>query len=191
MDLRLPPRHHVRRRDEADGAVQPYGIVVVHVLLNQAPRVLQRQRRSGPNALRFERFVPAFNFSVRLRIVGRRPDVGHARDTDEFFEVPRDELGTVVGDDPRPRLGVFLLGSLEYDFDVRLRHRLTQIQIRLNSLKPRAMNWGPLSEMTRGRASGCFSLAPSSMISMSASVIASRRSQWTMDRLWPSSTLHK
>src|ERR1039457_3531628 len=129
MDLRLPPRHHVRRRDEADGTVQPYGIVVVHVLLNQAPRVLQRQRRSGPNALRFERFVPAFNFSVRLWIVGRRPDVGHARDTDEFFEVPRDELGTVVGDDPRPRLGVFLLSSLEYDFDVRLPHRLTQIPV--------------------------------------------------------------
>src|ERR1039457_2656582 len=142
MDLRLPPRHHVRRRDEADGTVQPYGIVVVHVLLNQAPRVLQRQRRSGPNALRFERFVPAFNFSVRLWIVGRRPDVGHARDTDEFFEVPRDELGTV-------------------------------------------------SEMIRGRASGCFSLAPSRMISMSASFIASRRSQWTINRLQPSSTLHR
>src|ERR1017187_427497 len=129
MDLRLPPRHHVRRRDEADGAVQSHGIVVVHILLNQAPRVLLRQRRSGPNALRLERFVPAFNFSVRLRIVRRRPDVRHARDTDEFFEVPRNELGAVVGDDPRPRLGVLLLGSFENDFDVRLRHRLAQIPV--------------------------------------------------------------
>src|SRR6516165_8859254 len=47
----------------------------------------------------------------------------------------------------------------------------------MNSLKSLAMNCGPLSEMIRGRASGYFSFAPCKMISMSASVIASRMSR--------------
>ncbi len=45
------------------------------------------------------------------------------------------------------------------------------------------MNCGPLSEMIRGRASGYFSFAPCKMISMSAFVIDSRISQFTMYRL--------
>ena len=49
----------------------------------------------------------------------------------------------------------------------------------MNSVKSLAMNCGPLSEMIRGRASGYFSLAACRMISMSASVIDSRRSQLT------------
>ena len=53
----------------------------------------------------------------------------------------------------------------------------------MNSLKSLAMNCGPLSEMIRGCASGYFSLAACRMISMSASVIDSRRSQLTMYRL--------
>ena len=53
----------------------------------------------------------------------------------------------------------------------------------MNSLKSRAMNCGPLSEMIRGLASGYFSLARCKMISISASVIDSRRSQCTMERL--------
>ena len=56
-------------------------------------------------------------------------------------------------------------------------------EIRMNSLKSRAMNCGPLSEMIRGLASGYFSLPPSRMISISASVIESRKSQWTIKRL--------
>jgi len=53
-------------------------------------------------------------------------------------------------------------------------------EIRMNSLKSLAMNCGPLSEMIRGRASGYFSFAPCRMISMSASAIDSRMSQFTM-----------
>ena len=53
----------------------------------------------------------------------------------------------------------------------------------MNSLKSLATNCGPLSEMIRGRASGYFSLAACRMISMSASVMDSRRSQCTMERL--------
>ncbi len=47
----------------------------------------------------------------------------------------------------------------------------------------RAMNCGPLSEMIRGFASGYFSLAPWRMISISASVIDSRKAQCTIERL--------
>jgi len=54
------------------------------------------------------------------------------------------------------------------------------LEIRMNSLKSFAMNCGPLSEMIRGFASGHSSFTRSKMISMSASVIFSRRSQLTM-----------
>src|ERR1035437_4508556 len=40
----------------------------------------------------------------------------------KFLEIPGDEFRAVVGDDPRSRLGVFLLGRLLNDLDVRLRH---------------------------------------------------------------------
>src|SRR5580693_5156221 len=49
-------------------------------------------------------------------------------------------------------------------------------EIRINSLKSRAMNCGPLSEMIRGLASGYFSLARSRISPMSACFIDSRKS---------------
>ncbi len=51
VDLLLPPRQHVLRRDIADGAVQADAVVVIHVALDQTPRIVERQRRSGPDAL--------------------------------------------------------------------------------------------------------------------------------------------
>jgi hypothetical protein len=53
------------------------------------------------------------------------------------------------------------------------------------------MNCGPLSDMMRGFASGYSSLARSRITSISASLIDSRRSQCTIERLYPSRTLHK
>ena len=47
----LMPGEHVIRRDVADGAVQADVVVMVYVTLNQTPRILQRQRRSGTDAL--------------------------------------------------------------------------------------------------------------------------------------------
>jgi len=43
---------------------------MLDVALHQTPCIVQRQRRSRPDALSLERFVPAFDLSVRLRIVG-------------------------------------------------------------------------------------------------------------------------
>src|SRR6516164_9993699 len=70
MDLLLTAGELVLRRDIADGTVQADIVVMFHVALHQPPRILQRQRRSRPDALSFERFVPTFDFSVRLGIVG-------------------------------------------------------------------------------------------------------------------------
>ena len=97
MDLLLAPGEHVLRRDVANGTVQTDIVVMFHVTLHKPPRILQRQRRSRPDALSFERFVPTFNFSVRLGIVRRSSDVGHAREPNEVFEVFGNELRPVVG----------------------------------------------------------------------------------------------
>ena len=48
------PGEHVLRRDEADGAVQTDVVVMLYLALNQTPRIFQRQRRSGTDALPFE-----------------------------------------------------------------------------------------------------------------------------------------
>jgi hypothetical protein len=44
---------------------------MVAVALRQMPRIFQRQGRSLPDALSFERFVPAFDSPVRLGQEGR------------------------------------------------------------------------------------------------------------------------
>ena len=120
MDLVLTAGEHVLRRDVTDGTVQADIVVMFHVALHQPPRIRQRQWRSRPDALSLERFVPTFDFSVRLGIVGRSSDVGHARDPNEFLEVFGNELRPVVGDDSGPRFRVEFLGALQDDLDVRL-----------------------------------------------------------------------
>jgi hypothetical protein len=92
MDLLLTPGEHVLRRDVTGGAIQADVVVMLDGAVHQTPRIVPRQWRSRPDALSFARFVPTFEFSVRLGIVGRCSDVGHARDPNEFREVFGDEL---------------------------------------------------------------------------------------------------
>lgn len=54
VDLFLPAGEHVGRRHESNGAVQPYGVVVVYVALNQSPPILGRQRSARPNTFAFQ-----------------------------------------------------------------------------------------------------------------------------------------
>jgi len=68
LNLLLTPRQHVPRCDVADGAVQPDIVVMLHVALDQTPRIFQRQRRSRSNAFAFQRFVPALDRAVGLSI---------------------------------------------------------------------------------------------------------------------------
>jgi hypothetical protein len=51
MDLSLTPGEHVLRRDVANRAVQTNAVVMLDVVLDQTPRVIQRQRRSRPDEL--------------------------------------------------------------------------------------------------------------------------------------------
>ena len=51
----------------------------------------------------------------------------HARNADELLEVLGDELGTVIGNDPRLNPRVPLFGPFQNDLDVGLGHRLPQI----------------------------------------------------------------
>ena len=54
VDFLLTPRQHVLRRDVAGGTVQADVVVMLHVALDQTPRIFQRQRRARANALPFE-----------------------------------------------------------------------------------------------------------------------------------------
>ncbi len=53
MDILPMPGKHVLRLDEANGTVKADIVVMLHVAFHQPPRVLQRQRRSRPDALSF------------------------------------------------------------------------------------------------------------------------------------------
>jgi len=108
--------------------VQADIVVMFHVALHQPLRI-SRRRRSRPDALFLERFVPAFDLSVRLGIVGRSSDMGHARDPNEFLEVLGNELRPAVRDDPGPRFRVKFLRALQDDLHVRIGHRLAQIPV--------------------------------------------------------------
>ena len=55
MDLLLTPGEYVLGCDVADGTVQPDVVVMLDVALYQTARIVQRQWRSRPDALSFER----------------------------------------------------------------------------------------------------------------------------------------
>ena len=84
MDLLLTAGEHVLRRDVANGTIQADIVLMLDVALHQTPRIIQRQWRSWPDALSFARFVPTFDFSVRLMIVGRSSVADHQKT--EFYE---------------------------------------------------------------------------------------------------------
>jgi len=53
MNFGLSPGEHIVRRHIADGAVQAYGIVVIHIGLNQTHRVFSGQWCARSDALGF------------------------------------------------------------------------------------------------------------------------------------------
>src|SRR5262249_27632710 len=112
VDLLLSPRQRVLRRDIARCTVQSDTVVMLDVALHQTPRIVQRQWRSWPDSLPFERFVPPLDLPIRLWVKRRGADVRHARDPNELFEIFGEELWAIVRDDARSRFRVLLLGSL-------------------------------------------------------------------------------
>ena len=101
-------------------------IVILHELGDESPRLLDRQRDVGPDAVPFERAVPPFDLAVGLRVVRTRSHMGHATEPDELLEVFRNELRTIVADDPGRLAGESFPGSLEDDLDVGLLHAFPQ-----------------------------------------------------------------
>jgi hypothetical protein len=61
---------------------------MLHITLYQAPCIFQRQRRSRPNALAFQRLVPALNLAVRLWIIAE-PSQGTSLRTDRLSHFGR------------------------------------------------------------------------------------------------------
>jgi hypothetical protein len=77
--------------------------------------------------------VPTFDFAVRLRIIGRSPDVRHARNANELLEVLGDELRPVVGNDSRFNAGILLFGRFQNDGVCSL----SELSMKWRIMKPR------------------------------------------------------
>ena len=82
----------IGRGDVADRAVQPDGVVVLDPAGHQRARLVERLGLTRPNSIGLEGLVSAFDLAVRLRVVRRGPDMGHAGEANELLEVLGDKL---------------------------------------------------------------------------------------------------
>jgi len=114
----------IRRSDVADGTVKPLVVVAIHKVCHHPSSLLKTGRRFGTDALLLGRLMPSLDLAIALRIERRSPHVGHSADPDEFLEVPGDELGAVVRDDPRMDANKPLPGPLEDDLYIGFGHPL-------------------------------------------------------------------
>src|SRR5579885_1289748 len=89
----------------------------------------QRLGQAGTQTFSFQRWMPPFDFAVRLQRERRGPDMGHAADPDELLEVAGDELRAIVGNDPRCGLGKLLPRPLQDDLDFRLGHPRANLSV--------------------------------------------------------------
>ena len=128
-DLPLPAFQLVLRRNVPDGTVKPNRVVMGHVLADQATGFFQGQRHTRPNALVFDRAMPALQLAIALRVVRRGPHMRHPADPNELLEVLGDELRAVVGDDPRVDVGERFPRPLDDDLHVGLGHRLADLPV--------------------------------------------------------------
>ncbi len=128
-DLLFPAKQFVQRRNVTQRAVQPHLVVFVDILRDDAPCILQRERRLRTNTLRLDRAVIAFQLAIALRIVRRRLHVGHATDTNEVFKFLGDELRAIVRDDPRRLPRMFFPGTLQDCLHIYLFHLLADFPV--------------------------------------------------------------
>jgi hypothetical protein len=77
------------------------------------------QHSSWPDALPFERLVPALDLPVRLRVKGEVRTCVIPEIRMNSLRSLGDELRTIVRDDPGPRVWVLLLRPLQDDLDVQ------------------------------------------------------------------------
>ena len=98
-NLCRPTLEPVAGRDVADGRVQSFVVVLTDEQADHSPGVLERERRFRTDAIGLECFVKSFQLTIALGVKRRGSHMGHAREADELFEVARDELRAVVGND--------------------------------------------------------------------------------------------
>lgn len=127
-DLRQPGEL-VGRRDVTERAVESNVVVVIDVLVDSAPGFVDGSRAGRPDAFAFERTMPAFEFSIGLRIVRAGPDMCCADQSNELLEVSGEELWSVVADDAGMLSRKLLQSLLQDEFDLELLHGFAEIPV--------------------------------------------------------------
>src|SRR5678815_1120164 len=86
-DLVAATGEEVGRGDVADRAVQADRVVVLDELGDECARLVEGARGTRSDRVGLDGLVVALQLPVRLRVVRRRPHVGHAGETDVLLEV--------------------------------------------------------------------------------------------------------
>ena len=80
----------------SDGAVKPVFIVMENVLFNQLSCLLKREWAAWSNTFPFQRFVPALEFAVTLRIIRWCANMCNPWYPNELFEILCYKLRSIV-----------------------------------------------------------------------------------------------
>ena len=86
----------VSRGNVADGTVQAMLVVIIDVVRYQPPGLVEIERRLRANALGLQALMPPLQLAVALRIVRRSPNMIHALDPNEGFEILGHKLRPIV-----------------------------------------------------------------------------------------------
>lgn len=87
-------------RDKSKSGVQSLVIVRLDEGGNDPLGIVERYRSFGTDAFTLNRPIEPLKLAVSLGVIGRRPNVAHTGDPDEFLKISRDELRTVIADNP-------------------------------------------------------------------------------------------
>lgn len=115
--------------DVADRAAPSHVLVVFDEAVDESSRFVEREGQVVPQAIAFERAVPALELAVGLRVVGTRSDVGNAVQADELPKIFGQELRAVVGDHARGLPRELFSRSLQDGFHVLFGRALTQFPV--------------------------------------------------------------
>lgn len=129
MDGFVVAEEFVLGGDIADGAVEADVVVMGHEIGHDDSGFVEREGHLWADAIAFEGFVPAFDFAIRLGVIGRSSDMGHAGDADEFLKVLGDELRPVVADDAWRGAGEFFAGALNDGGHLGFLHGFTDFPV--------------------------------------------------------------
>jgi hypothetical protein len=91
--------------------------------------IIDRPHRRHSNAITFNRPVITLHLAIALRTIRRGLHMRHTCNTNELFEVARDKLRAIVGNDSWLRVGIFLSRSLKNGFEIDLFHFLADFPV--------------------------------------------------------------